>query len=85
MMPTGCAVTENGDRPGGFMADTKRMTDGQRAYEQKRAAKAGKSLDTWLDQKRKQQENAAKQAAPPEPPKKPGLIRRLLDRAHKPL
>lgn len=67
------------------MADTKQMTEGQRAYEQKRAAKAGKSLDSWLDEKRKQQEAAAKQAAPPAPPKKPGLIRRLLDRAHKPL
>jgi hypothetical protein len=68
------------------MADPKRMTDAQRAYEQKRAAKAGKSLDGWLDQKRKQAE-AAKPAAPakPETPKKPGLIRRLLDRAHKPL
>ena len=67
------------------MADSKRMTEGQRAYEQKRAAKAGKSLDGWLDQKRKQQADAAKQAAPPIPPKKPGLIRRFLDRAHKPL
>lgn len=66
------------------MADNKRMTDAQRAYEQKRATKAGKSLDGWLDQKRKQQEEVAKQAAPP-PPKKPGLIRRLIDRAHKPL
>ena len=67
------------------MADTKRMTEAQRAYEQKRAAKAGKSLDSWLDQKRKQQADVAKQAAPAAPPKKPGLIRRLLDRAHKPL
>jgi hypothetical protein len=61
------------------------MTEGQRAYEQRRAAKAGKSLDGWLEHKRKQQEAEAKQAAPPKPPKPPGLIRRLLDRAHKPL
>lgn len=69
------------------MADPKNMTEGQRAYEQRRAAKAGKSLDTWLDGKRKRQEQDSKQAAPPPlaPPKKPGLIRRLLDRAHKPL
>ncbi|MGI4795929.1 MAG: hypothetical protein ACRYF2_26290 [Janthinobacterium lividum] len=67
------------------MADNKRMTDGQRAYEQKRATKAGKSLDGWLDQKRKQQEEVAKQAAPPPPPKKLGLIRRLIERGHKPL
>lgn len=67
------------------MADNKRMTDGQRAYEQKRATKAGKSLDGWLDQKRKQQEEVAKQAAPLPPPKKLGLIRRLIERGHKPL
>ncbi len=67
------------------MADSKRMTEAQRAYEQKRAAKAGKPLDAWLEQKRKRQEQEAKQAAPSAPPKKPGLIRRLIDRAHKPL
>ena len=69
------------------MADSKRMSEGQRAYEERRAAKAGKSLDSWLDQKRKQQEEEAKQAtpAPRAAPRKPGLLRRLLDRAHKPL
>ncbi len=69
------------------MADPKRMTDAQRVYEQKRAAKAGQSLDTWLEQKRKRQEHEAKSAAAagPATPKKPGLLRRLLDRAHKPL
>jgi len=69
------------------MADPKNMTEGQRAYEQRRAAKAGKSLDGWLEQKRKRQQAEAKQAAPSPSaaPKKPGLIRRLLDRAHKPL
>ncbi|MBV8913947.1 MAG: hypothetical protein JOZ05_13020 [Acetobacteraceae bacterium] len=69
------------------MTDPKPMTEGQRAYEERRAAKAGKSLDTWLEQKRKQRQAEAKQAAVPAAaaPKKPGLIRRLLDRAHKPL
>lgn len=69
------------------MADSKRMTEAQRSYEAKRAAKAGKSLDSWLDQKRKRQEQEAKAAAPAGPvqPKKRGLIGRLLDRAHKPL
>ena len=69
------------------MADPKRMTEGQRANEQRRAEKAGKSLDNWLEQKRKRQEEEAKQAGPPPSaaPKKPGLLRRLLDRAHKPL
>jgi len=69
------------------MADPKPMTEGQRAYEAKRAAKAGKSLDSWLEQKRKRHEAEAKAAEPARasPAKKPGLIRRLLDRAHKPL
>lgn len=68
-----------------MMADDKSMSTAQRAYEQKRAAKAGKSLDSWLDQKQKRQTEATKSAAPPPPPKKPGFISRLLDRAHKPL
>ncbi len=68
------------------MADPKSMTDAQRSYEEKRAAKAGKSLDSWLEQKRKRQESEAKTAArPAATPKKSGLISRLLDRAHKPL
>ena len=67
------------------MADDKTMTDAQRAYERKRAAKAGKSLESWLGDKQKRQAAESKAAAPPPPPKKPGLISRLLDRAHKPL
>ena len=69
------------------MPDRKRMTDAQRAYEEKRAVKNGKSLDSWLEQKRKRQEAEAKAAAPARAaaPKKPGLLRRLIDRAHKPL
>ncbi len=59
------------------------MTDAQRDYERKRAQKAGMSLEKWLDQKTKQ----AQAAAPPgaKPARKPGLISRLLDRAHQPL
>lgn len=64
------------------------MTEGQRAYEAKRAAKAGMSLERWLEQKRRAEaadlaRNRA--AAPPVPEKKPNLLKRLLDRAHKPL
>ncbi len=66
------------------MADGKPMTDGQREYERKRAEKAGKSLDGWLDEKRKRQEAEKVVVAPP-PPKKPGLLSRWIDRAHKPL
>lgn len=64
------------------MAEPKPMSEGQRAYEEKRAAKAGKKLDTWIADKRKKQE--AEIARPP-PPKKSGFISRLIDRAHKPL
>ncbi len=68
------------------MAAEDRMSAAQRAYEAKRAEKAGKSLDSWLAEKRKREAAAAKPAAAPPPaPKKPGLISRLLDRAHKPL
>lgn len=69
--------------------DAQRLTDGQRAYEARRAAKAGVSLEKWLSQKehdRKQEEAARKRAAkPPAPPKKPGLFARLLQKAEKPL
>lgn len=78
-------AAKNGARREDGMADPKRMTEAQRSYEQKRAAKAGKSLDTWLDQKRKRQALETKQAAAPPAAKKPGFFGRLLDRAHKPL
>ena len=67
-------------------APAEKMTDAQRAYEAKRAAKAGMSLDKWLDTKRRQQ--AAEQRAQEKstvPKKKPGLLSRLIDRGHKPL
>ncbi len=67
------------------MADPKTLTPAQRAYEQRRADKAGQSLESWLDAKQKRAAAEAKSAAPPPPKKKPGLISRLLDRAHKPL
>ncbi len=65
------------------------MTDGQRAYEARRAVKAGLSLEKWLELKQKEREAEAREreraAAPPKPAKKPGLIGRLIERAHKPL
>ena len=67
----------------------KTLTEGQRAYEAKRAAKAGMSLDKWLATKERQQREEEKArlkaTEPPKPPKKPGLFARLIDRAHKPL
>ncbi len=67
------------------MPDPK-MTEAQRAYEAKRAAKAGMSLEKWLDTKRRQQEAEQRaQAKAATPPKKPGILARLIDRGHKPL
>ena len=71
------------------MKTSKTLTEGQRAYETRRAAKAGMSLEKWLDSKQRQQEAEAKAkqkaTEPPKPPKKPGIISRLLERAQRPL
>ncbi|MDR3535064.1 MAG: hypothetical protein P4L71_01065 [Acetobacteraceae bacterium] len=65
------------------------LTDGQRAYEAKRAAKAGMSLEKWLDSKQRQQAIEAKArqkaAEAAKPAKPPGFFSRLLERAQKPL
>lgn len=65
------------------------MTEGQRAYEAKRAARAGMTLDKWLAQKAREAKSEAERerpAPPPAPPAKPpGLFKRLLERANKPL
>jgi hypothetical protein len=65
------------------------LTAGQRAYEAKRAAKAGMSLEKWLDGKRREQEAEQrarlKVAEAAKPPKKPGLFARLIERAQRPL
>jgi hypothetical protein len=72
------------------MKTTRTLTEGQRAYEAKRAAKAGMTLEKWLSSKQRSQEaearaktKAAAEAA--KPAKKAGFLSRLLDRAHKPL
>lgn len=66
---------------------TKQMSEGQRSYEAKRAAKAGVSLEKWLQMKQREQQaaQARAQAAAPPPPRKPGFFARLIERAHKPL
>lgn len=64
---------------------TKQMSEGQRGYEQKRAAKAGMSLEKWLASKQRQQEEAARAAAAPPPSRKPGLFSRMIERAQRPL
>lgn len=63
---------------------TARMTEAQKAYEAKRAAKAGMSLEKWMAQKQKASREAAKttaSAAVPSKTRKKGLIGRMLDRA----
>ena len=67
------------------MPDPKTLSPARRAYEEKQAKKAGKSLEAYLAQKTKRAAEASKTVTPPPPAKKPGLIARLLDRAHKPL
>ncbi|MDA8248632.1 MAG: hypothetical protein M0Z28_05580 [Rhodospirillales bacterium] len=68
---------------------TKQMSEGQRSYEAKRAAKAGVSLEKWLHMKQREQQEAERArreaATPPPPPRKPGFFARLIERAHKPL
>lgn len=63
------------------------MSEGQLAYESRRAARAGMSLDKWLDAKAREAEAAARAAQPAsaKPAPRKGLISRLIDRAHKPL
>ena len=67
----------------------RRMTDAQRAYEAKRAAKAGMSLEKWLIEKDRRAQAEAKEAAAaaaqPAAAKKPGFFGRLLEKAQKPL
>ncbi|HWL80291.1 MAG TPA: hypothetical protein VNR89_05020 [Roseomonas sp.] len=66
--------------------DQVRMSEGQRAYEAKRAAKAGVSLEKWLSMKAQERDQlAAKAAKAAEPTKKPGFFARLLERAQKPI
>ena len=78
------------NKPGKADAKPATMSDGQLAYEARRAAKAGMSTDKWLESKRRAEaqaaaasERARKEAVAA--PKPPGLLKRLLDRAHKPL
>ena len=71
------------------MATKKTLTDGQRAYEERRAAKAGMTLEKWLAAKEKERLAEAKAvlkaAEAAKPPKPPGFFARLIDKAHKPL
>lgn len=71
--------------------DQRKMTEAQRAYEAKRAAKAGLTLERWLERKEKaaaagEREAVAKQRpSSAETKGKPGFLARLLEKAQKPL
>ena len=71
------------------MSPIKPLTEGQKAYEAKRAAKAGMSLEKWLASKEREREAEAKAKLKAvqvvKPPKPPGFFGRLLERAQRPL
>ena len=71
------------------MAKPQELTEGQRAYEARRAAKAGMSLDKWLAEKEKRARaeaaDAAKAAEAEKPAAPKGWFGRLLEKAQKPL
>ncbi len=73
------------------MAKPQELTEGQRAYEARRAAKAGMTLEKWLAEKdrraRLDAAEAARDAAAAKSaePEKKGWFGRLLDKAHQPL
>ncbi|MBE9604032.1 hypothetical protein IAI18_04085 [Acetobacteraceae bacterium H6797] len=63
------------------------MGEAQRAYEAKRAAKAGMSLDKWLSSKEREKQDAekARLVAAAAPARKPGFFARLMEKATKPI
>jgi hypothetical protein len=72
-----------------IVSTPKKMSEGQRAYEARRAAKAGLSLDKWLAAKERdrlaEEKAKAKAVEATKPVKPPGFFKRLLERAQKPL
>ncbi len=75
------------------MADTdaRQMTPAQRAYEEKRARKAGMSLEKWLALKEKDRAadvaaaRKTAEAAKPAAPKKQNFFQRMMEKAEKPI
>uniref|UniRef100_A0A8J4M603 Uncharacterized protein n=1 Tax=Acidicaldus sp. TaxID=1872105 RepID=A0A8J4M603_9PROT len=69
----------------------KELSAGQRAYEARRAATAGMSLEKWLTRKAREEKSRTESAAPQAPARaaaparKPGFFARLLERAERPL
>ena len=88
-------ITAAGQKARGVSeADAEGLSPGQRAYEARRAAKAGMSLDKWLAHKAREDALATKAAvaktqrtksAKPAKTAKQGFFARLLERAQRPL
>lgn len=73
-------------------APARPASKGKQAYEARRAEKAGVGLERWMADKerraraeREAERDAERDARRKSSPEKPGLLRRLLDRAHRPL
>ncbi|QNT77380.1 hypothetical protein [Entomobacter blattae] len=65
------------------------LSESQRAYEARRAAKAGVSLEKWMEQKKQRQREEQKiqdnyQNRLEQKNKKNGFLKRLIERLHKP-
>lgn len=76
------------DAPTGTPSTGASMSRGKLAYEARRAADAGMTLETWLNKKSKEAARAASEklrATKATASKPKGFLARLLDRAHKPL
>ena len=96
-MPAGAAPSRSAGSAGRSPAEVapvilampaRPASKGKQAYEARRAEKAGMGLEKWMAEKdrRVQAERAAVQRAHQKAlPKKPGLLRRLLDKAHRPI
>ncbi len=67
-------------------APERRLTEGQRAYEAKRAAKAGMSLEKWLASREREREAAKPAPVAPKPQGKArAFFSKLMEKANKPI
>ena len=86
--PASVASASGAAAAGAASARSAASSAGKLAYEARRAAKAGVSLDRWMADKQKRlrdEQEAERKALQARQPGKPGLFKRLLDRAHKPI
>lgn len=86
--PTGSSLRAKVETANSKAGSPVTAISGKQAYEARRAEKAGMGLEKWMAEKdrRVQAEREALQRAQKvTEPRKPGLLRRLLDRAHRPI